>query len=68
MAITYVDDLLALNLLSALWRVIFKLHKAASYSAGEVMSAPLQNHSLNGSIECKEQPLGTLSSGGILGV
>ena len=29
------------------------------------MSAPLQNHSLNGSMECKEQPLGTWSSGGL---
>ena len=43
----------------------------ASYSAGEVTTAPLQNHSRNGSIDSNdsnEHPLGTLSSGGILGV
>ena len=31
-------------------------------SVGEVMSAPLQNRSLNGSIDISEHPLGTGSS------
>ena len=33
-------------------------HNAASYSAGQVMSAPLQNHCFNGSMDSKEHHLG----------